>query len=142
MILISACLAGIPCRYDGKSKKMEKMRMLVEKKKAVPVCPEVLGGLGIPRLPAELRDGKVFTIDGNDVTVAYETGCRKALEICLKNRCEKAYLKEKSPACGVHKIYNGSFMGKTISGQGIFTSLLRRNGIQCFNEYEYEENEQ
>lgn len=141
MILVSACLAGIPCRYDGKAKTITQLRKLVESGKAVAVCPEVLGGLSVPRVPCEIRNGRVLTKDGMDMTDAYRKGSEKALKICLKKHCDRAYLKEKSPACGVHRIHDGSFTERTMEGHGVFASLLMKNHIPCFNEEEYKENE-
>lgn len=139
MILMSACLAGIPCRYDGKAKTVPELEKLYHENQAVPVCPEVLGGLNVPRKPAEIRNGRVYTENGTDVSKAYEKGSRKALEICKENHCVCAILKEKSPACGVHQIYDGSFTDNTVEGHGILTSLLEKNGISCFDEYEFKE---
>lgn len=139
MILISACLSGIPCRYDGKAKTDPYLRKLVKEGKAVPVCPEVLGGLRIPRTPAEIQNGKVIAEDGRDVTDFYEKGVLEAWKICQENQCDMAVLKEKSPACGVHRIHDGSFNGTTIPGQGKLTSFLKKNGIPCLSEYEYKE---
>lgn len=139
MILISACLTGVPCRYDGKAKTDPYLQQLVKEGRAVPVCPEVLGGLNIPRKPAEIRNGKVITEDGRDVTDFYEKGVTAAWKICQKNHCHMAILKEKSPACGVHRIHDGSFNGTTITGEGMLTSFLKKNGISCLSEYEYKE---
>ena len=139
MILVSACLAGIPCRYDGKSKTVPEIRKLVQNGKAVTVCPELLGGLEIPRPPAEIRNGRILTEKGRDVTQNYVNGSKKALEICLMNHCDQAVLKEKSPACGAHVVYDGTFTGRITERHGIFASMLLENHIPCFNEYEYKE---
>lgn len=139
MILISACLAGSKCRYDGQAKTDVRLKKLVQEGKAVAVCPEVLGGLSVPRLPCEIRNGRVYRKDGADITDAYVTGSRKALEICRQNHCTKAILKEKSPACGVHLIYDGSFHGKTVRGHGVLASMLMEEGIPCFSEYDEKE---
>lgn len=139
MILISACLAGVKCRYDGQAKTDDRLQKLVQEGKAVAVCPEVLGDLGVPRMPCEIRNDRVYRKDGKDVTDAYVKGARKAFAICRKNHCTKAVLKEKSPACGVHLIYDGSFQGNTVKGQGILTTMLLEEGIPCFSEYDDKE---
>lgn len=139
MILISACLAGVKCRYNGQAKTDVELRKLVREGKAVAVCPEVLGGLSVPRMPCEIRNDRVYRKDGKDVTDAYLKGSQKALAICRKNHCTKAVLKEKSPACGVHLIYDGLFQGNAIPGHGIFASMLLEEGIPCFSEYDDKE---
>ncbi len=130
-VLISSCLAGLKCRYNGKHCKREHFNQLDD---ALLVCPEQLGGLATPREPAEIQaDGRVHTMRGDDVSTPYNQGAAKALTIALKNKVTKAYLKSKSPMCGAGKIYNGNFDGKLIAGDGVFTKLLRSNNIEVIS---------
>ncbi len=135
-ILVSACLLGIPCRYDGKSKPNQQVICLKDKYDLIPICPEVLGGLPTPRIPAEIQGNRVIRRDGIDVTLEYERGANKALEIALENNCKIAILKAKSPSCGKGEIYDGAFTKKLISGNGIAAKLLEKNGITVINESE------
>lgn len=133
-ILVSACLAGYPCRYDGKSKPVPEIVRLVEEGKAIPFCPEVEGGLPTPRVPAEIQGERVVTRDGRDVTEAYRKGAEKALDLMEKEGLSQAVLKAKSPSCGVGEIYDGSFSGKTIPGDGVTASLLKAAGRRVLTE--------
>ena len=134
-ILVSACLLGEPCRYDGQSKPCEAVRRLKEQHRLIPVCPEVLGGLSTPRAPSERQsDGTVRNAEGVDVSEAYEKGAREALRIARTHGCELAILKEKSPSCGSGKIYDGSFSGTLTDGDGVCAELLKANGIRVLGE--------
>ncbi|MGI0118177.1 DUF523 domain-containing protein [Zooshikella sp. RANM57] len=142
-ILISACLLGEPVRYDGKSIsfKDRKIRYFQQQGYLVPVCPEVIGGLPIPREPAEIIksvggffDQKVITKGGSDVTDAFQRGANRALEIALQNNVMAALLKSNSPSCGNLQIYDGSFSGRLIDGLGITVTVLKKAGIPVFNE--------
>ncbi len=133
-IAVSACLCGFPCRYDGKSKPDEKIKKLYEEGRAIPVCPEQLGGLTTPRTPCEIIDGRVVSCDGEDRTEAYLSGSQKVLEICKKYSIKKAILKQNSPSCGSTHIYDGTFSGTLIPGEGCCTALLRKNGIEVTGE--------
>ncbi len=135
MILVSACLAGEACRMDGQSKGIEAIRKLVEEGKAVTVCPEVLGGLSIPRDPAERVGERIITCKGRDVTEAYQKGAEKSLEIFLREGCEYAVLKSRSPSCGLGLIHNGKFDGGMTEGNGVFVSLLQEKGIRVMDEH-------
>jgi uncharacterized protein YbbK (DUF523 family) len=134
MKIVSACLAGINCRYDGESRPNELIVKLVIKGKAIPVCPEQLGGLPTPRTPAENRGTKAFTKDGRNVTKEFIKGAKEGLKIAKLCRCKEAILQSKSPSCGCGKIYDGTFSGKLISGDGIFAKLLKQNGIKVITE--------
>ncbi|MDO5754953.1 MAG: DUF523 domain-containing protein [Tissierellia bacterium] len=134
-LILSACLIGIPCRYNGKSQK-QKLH-LPEEIEIYPICPEVMGGLPIPRLPCEIQGEHVFNTAGKDCTKAFQKGAEKSLEIAKKRNCSLALLKESSPSCGVNFIYDGSFTGNKIPGQGITTQLLRENGVKVFSENEF-----
>ena len=134
-IIVSACLLGEACRYDGKSKPCEKVIALAEKYELIPVCPEVFGGLSTPRPPSEMQaDGRFINSSGEDVTENYRTGAKSTLRIALQNGCKLAVLKEKSPSCGVHCRYDGSFTRTLIPESGITASLLRENGMTVVSE--------
>ncbi len=138
-LLVSACLLGTPCRYDGKSKRCEAVCALKERFDLVPVCPESLGGLPIPREPSEISGTRVYSKSGLDVTAEYEEGARRALLIALKNGCRRAVLKEKSPSCGSGLVHNGRFDGGLVPGDGITTRLLKAYGIEVLGESRAEE---
>ena len=131
---VSACLCGFPCRYDGKSKPDEKIKALYEEGRALPVCPEKLGGLKTPRTPCEIINGRVVSSDGEDRTNEYLLGSQKVLELCKKHGIKKAILKQNSPSCGSTHIYDGTFSGTLIEGEGCLTALLRKNGIEVTGE--------
>ncbi|MBQ9165843.1 MAG: DUF523 domain-containing protein [Oscillospiraceae bacterium] len=133
-ILISACLLGIACRYDGKSKEYNGIRMLMERHQLIPVCPECYGGLPTPRPPAERQGDRVCTQAGMDVTAQYEKGAREALKLAEQFGCTWAILKEKSPSCGSGEIYDGTFSRSIIPGDGITAALLKENGIRVVGE--------
>lgn len=136
-ILISACLIGEKCRYDGHTNYTPKFKDLLEKYDLIPFCPEVAGGLSTPRNPSEIqKDGTVKMNNGRDVTRQYNTGAEKALDICLALNIKIAILKDRSPSCGSKTIHDGSFSGKTIEGEGITTQLLKRKGIKVISEDE------
>ena len=111
---------------------------MVESGQAIAVCPEVLGGLPIPRPPAEMRDGRIVTATGQDVTEAYRAGGLAAMDIVLQNHCELAILKSRSPSCGVGRIYDGSFSGRIVAGDGVFAGYLRQAGIPAYTENDCE----
>ncbi len=128
-ILISACLLGLPCRYDGKSKPHPKALELAKTVHLIPYCPECMGGLPTPRPPAEIQGDRVINAEGTDVTAQYQKGAEGALELCRILGCKRAILKAKSPSCGHGRIYDGSFTKKLISGNGITAALLESQGI-------------
>lgn len=144
MIIVSACLAGINCRYDGKSSADSRIIELVREGKAVPVCPEQLGGLGTPRPPAEIcggtgadvLDGKciVKREDGTDVTDAFVKGSFETLKAARTCNAGIAIFRSLSPSCGIREIYDGSFSGNVIKGNGVAAELLLRNGIRVLKE--------
>lgn len=138
-ILVSACLLGKPCRYDGKSKPCERVIALSNTYNLIPICPEVMGGLPTPRTPSEICGERVLMKDGRNVTENYNSGARKALEIARENACTVAILKEKSPSCGSGLIHNGLFDGGLVEGDGITTQLLKQNGICVLGESEITE---
>lgn len=137
MYLVSACLAGVNCKYNGKNNLVEEIKKLVEDGKAVLVCPEQLGGLPTPRLPSEIKKDKVINIKGEDVTEEFFKGAYETLKIAKLYGIKTAILKSKSPSCGNHKIYDGTFSGRLINGYGITAKLLIKNGIDVMNEDEF-----
>ena len=133
-IIVSACLLGVSCRYDGNSKPNEKIIDLKEKYNLIPICPEIMGGLPTPRMPAEIKDGRVKTENGIDVTDEYKKGADEAIKLAKLFGCKKAILKENSPSCGCGKIYNGEFTRTLKDGNGITAELFMKNGIDVFGE--------
>ena len=133
-IIVSACLLGVSCRYDGNSKPNEKIIDLKEKYNLIPICPEIMGGLPTPRMPAEIKDGRVKTENGIDVTEEYTKGADEAIQLAKLFGCKKAILKENSPSCGCGKIYNGEFTRTLKDGNGITAELFMKNGIDVFGE--------
>lgn len=133
-IIVSACLLGVSCRYDGNSKPNEKIIDLKEKYNLIPICPEIMGGLPTPRMPAEIKDGRVKTENGIDVTEEYKKGADEAIKLARLFGCKKAILKENSPSCGCGKIYNGEFTRTLKDGNGITAELFIKNGIDVFGE--------
>ena len=133
-ILISGCLLGLKCRYDAKEKKLPEIEKLIESYNLIPVCPEQLGGLPTPRIPAERVKDRIITQVGVDVTKEYQIGAEEALKIAKLYNCKKAILKEKSPSCGCGKIYDGTFSKNLIVGNGVTADLLLKNGIEIFGE--------
>jgi uncharacterized protein YbbK (DUF523 family) len=137
MILVSACLAGVNCKYSGGNNEVRELKELAEQKNAVLVCPEQLGGLPTPRLSSEQRDGRVYNTAGQDVTEQFESGAKQALKICLEHHCECAILKSYSPSCGCDGIYDGTFSHTVIPGKGCFAKLLEEQGIPCMTAEQY-----
>lgn len=135
-ILISACLVGEKCNYKGEGKYTPDVEKLKEKYELVLFCPEVEGGLKVPRTPSEIRKDFVVMKDGRDVTKQFNDGAHKALMLCKYLGITKAVLKENSPSCGTHKVYNGYFLDQLIPGMGITAALLKKNGIEVFSENE------
>lgn len=136
-IIVSACLLGEKVRYDGTGKPVEGIIALSDRYELIPVCPEVLGGLPIPRPRSEIRDGRVFSIDGIDVTKEFKSGADKVLKLCIESGATKAILKAKSPSCGKWRVYDGTFGGILIDGNGIACDLLLENGIVVYDENDY-----
>lgn len=143
-ILVSACLLGERVRYDGGGMLCADSRFLrwLEEGRLVPVCPEVAGGLPIPRPPAELQGSRAVTKEGSDATSFFRLGAEAALALALKHNVQAALLKQSSPSCGSRLIYDGTFSGRKIPGEGIATALLRRHGIPVFGEDQLDELEQ
>jgi uncharacterized protein YbbK (DUF523 family) len=150
-ILVSACLLGEPVRYD--SDILPGCPLILkeweQEGRVIPVCPEILGGLPVPRSPAEIQGGggedvlagnaKVIDINGQDVTDAFLAGARETLRLAKENDIKYAILKARSPSCGNKVIYNGNFTGRLIEGQGVAAAVCKQSGIQVFNEKEIDQ---
>lgn len=137
-ILISACLVGDKVRYDGKSQYHPLIKELLQKYELVPFCPEVEGGLKIPREKSEIVKDKVVSEKGTDVTQNFKKGANLALQICKYLDIKIAILKDNSPSCGSTQIHSGKFDGRLIKGKGITTTLLEQSGIKVYTENEIE----
>ena len=132
-IAVSACLLGENCKYNGGNNYSEKVRGYIKGHEVIPVCPEVLGGLSVPREPAEIVNGIVSLKDGTSVDKEFREGARRALETVKEQSADIVILQSRSPSCGINTIYDGSFSGRIIPGQGIFADLLRRSGIKVID---------
>ena len=137
-IIVSKCLLGYPCRYDGKSVPCDSVIALKDKYELIPVCPEELGGLPTPRIPAEIVYDRVIRRDGIDVTAEYLMGAKIALTYAFENDCDLAIFKSKSPSCGKGAIYDGTFTRTLTHGDGITVRLFEARGIQVIDERETE----
>jgi uncharacterized protein YbbK (DUF523 family) len=129
-ILISSCLMGLYCRYNGELVQVKNIKALMNKYHLIPICPEIMGGMGTPRNPSERKGSKVFDSSGKDVTEYFEMGASETLKLAKLYNCKYAILKERSPSCGYGKIYDGNFTGKLIIGNGVTADLLSANGIK------------
>lgn len=135
-VLVSACLLGVGCRYDGQSKAYPLLDELCRRHEAVPVCPEIMGGLPTPRMPAERQGQRVVTKNGVDVTAQYRRGAEEVLRLARKLGCTVAVLKERSPSCGSGRVYDGTFTGTLTEGFGVAAEVLRAAGIRVLGESE------
>ena len=135
-ILISACLLGVNCKYDGGSNRSEALVSLLQGHDVRSVCPEMLGGLPAPRVPAEIVDGIVMTREGVRVDEAFRRGAEKALEIARQEKPELIITKSRSPSCGAREIYDGTFTGKRIPGRGIFAEMAQQAGFTVMDAEE------
>ncbi len=133
-ILVSACLLGVACRYDGGGVLRPEVQRLMENCHVIPVCPEQLGGLATPRCPAERSGDRVVTREGLDVTKEYRRGADETLKLARLFQCKAAVLKERSPSCGCGRIYDGSFSGKLTDGDGVAAETLKAAGITVVGE--------
>ncbi len=147
-VLVSACLLGAPVRYDGQDLKSEDriLQQWWQEGRAIPFCPEVAGGLPTPRLPAEITGGdgqevlqnraKVLDNSGRDLSAQFQSGARQALALCQAQQIRVAVLTDRSPSCGSSLIYDGSFTGTRLPGQGVTTALLEQHGIRVFSQHQ------
>lgn len=133
-VAVSACLLGYNCKYNGENNFCLKIINLEDKYELIPICPESFGGLRVPRVPSEIKEGKVYSRTGNDVTDHFIKGANSAYEIIKENNIKYAILKSNSPSCGVGMIYDGTFSGNLIPGDGITSKLLKEKGIILFTE--------
>ena len=134
MILVSACLLGHDCKYNGGNNDNAAVHAYLDGKDWVCFCPERAGGLPAPRLPSEIRGDKVFSSAGEDVTEEFCLGAEKALAFCRAHGVDRAILKARSPSCGVHAVYDGSFTGAVVPGMGVAARLLAENGVALMDE--------
>ena len=137
-ILVSACLLGANCRYDGGNNYRSQMLELLKEHTLIPVCPEQLGGLTTPRPPVEWQGDRAMNNQGTDCTMQFHRGAEEALRMALLYDCKLAILKAKSPSCGNHQIYDGTFSGRLVEGAGGTAELLKKHGIVVINETEVE----
>ena len=137
-ILVSACLLGENCKYNGKNNRNDAVINLKEFFDLIPVCPECFAGLPIPRVPSEIRNGRVYSKDGQDLTDAFNEGAEQTLYIAKEKNCPAAVLKERSPSCGFGRIYDGTFSSTLTDGNGVAADLLNQNESAVFGETEIE----
>ena len=138
-ILVSACLLGENCKYNGGNNLNQSVLGFIEGHEVIGVCPEQLGGLSTPRLLAEIVDGVVTNKEGVSVDAEFRKGAQAALAAALENKVDLAILQSRSPSCGVKEIYDGSFSGKKIKGQGVFAKLLSAHGIKVLDAEDVDE---
>ena len=136
-LLVSACLMGVNCKYNGGNNESAGLRRLIaaleargEPVELLPVCPEVLGGLPVPRVPAELVNGRVVNREGVSVDAQFRTGAEKALQMAREFQPDAVILQSRSPSCGVKEVYDGSFSGRKMPGSGLFAALAMRAGFR------------
>ena len=133
-LLVSACLLGVGCRYDGQSNQLPQLEQLLKQHTCIPVCAELFGGLPTPRVPAERQGNRVVTRDGDDVTEAFVRGTAEVLRLADLYHCRAALLKERSPSCGSGRIYDGTFTRNLIPGDGVAAARLREEGLTVYGE--------
>ena len=132
--VVSACLAGCECRYDGKDNLCPKVKQLVEEGRAITVCPEVMGGMTTPRIPSERKDDKVINSIGEDNTKYFEKGVEESVKLVKEHNIKKAILKAKSPSCGNKFIYDGTFSKTLVEGKGMLAEKLTELGLEIYDE--------
>ncbi len=130
-IMVSACLSGENCKYNGGNNRNEKVLQLMAENEAIPICPEQMGGLPTPRIPSEICDGIVTARDGRIVDREFRLGAARCLEIAQKEQPDLIILQSRSPSCGVKQRYDGTFTGKLTDGAGVTAELLLKNGFHC-----------
>lgn len=132
-ILVSACLLGENCKYNGGNNYSAAVSKFVKDKEILPVCPEMMAGMGCPRTPIEIVDGVLMDRDGNNVDAAMRDAVAQAMQMIGKEEIQCAILQSRSPTCGVNRIYDGSFSGNLISGSGIFARALKDAGYKVMD---------
>ena len=133
-LLVSACLLGVGCRYDGGHNQLPQLKELLKTHTCIPICPEQMGGLPTPRPPAERQGSRVVTRDGEDVTEAFLRGTAEVLRLADLYRCKAALLKERSPSCGCGQIYDGTFSKTLVEGDGMAAQMLKKHGLTVYGE--------
>ena len=133
-LLVSACLLGVYCRYNGERSQIPELQGLMERAELIPVCPETLGGLPTPRPPAERRGDRVVDCEGADVTQAYRRGAEETLRLARLFDARAALMKERSPSCGAGEIYDGSFAHVRVPGDGVAAQRLKESGVAVYGE--------
>ena len=141
-VLVSACLLGENCKWDGGNNRNERVIAFCAGRDVIPVCPEVAGGLPVPRTPSEILDGRVVARDGADVDAAFRRGAQASLALCGGKPIDLAVLKARSPSCGKGCVYDGSFSGTLVPGDGVFAAMLKERGVPVFTEAETAESEE
>lgn len=129
-VLVSACLLGVNCKFDGQNNYREEMQEIIKKYHVIPICPEIYGGLSTPRIPSEIKNNKVINKNNEDVTEYFTKGANEALKLAKMFNVKKAFLKARSPSCGAGTIYDGTFSNKLTDGYGVTAKLLKENGIE------------
>jgi uncharacterized protein YbbK (DUF523 family) len=132
--LVSACLLGRNCKYNGGNNYREKVEEFLRGKEVIEVCPEMLAGLGVPRTPIEIRDGEVVSRDGNSVDTAIRAAVAQVLQDIRDEQIECCILKSRSPTCGVHQIYDGTFTCALIDGAGVLAQALKEAGYRVLDD--------
>ena len=132
-IMVSACLAGENCKYNGGNNRNEKVLQLMAEHDVITVCPEQMGGLPTPRVPSEIKDGVVTAKDGRIVDKEFRAGAAKCLEIAMREQPDLIVLQSRSPSCGVNQRYDGTFSGTLVDGAGVMAQLLMKHGFRCID---------
>ena len=135
-IMVSACLLGENCKYNGGNNLNPELLRLLSGHTVIPVCPEVLGGLPVPRIPAEIVDGTVINREGVSVDAAFRRGAGKALEIAAAEQPDLVILQPRSPSCGAGQIYDGTFSGTLVRGKGVFAEMVANAGFRVMDAEE------
>ena len=137
--MVSACLAGENCKYNGGNNRNEKVLQLMAENEVITVCPEQMGGLPTPRPPSEIKEGLVTAKDGRIVDAEFRNGAVKCLEIAMREQPDLILLQPRSPSCGVRQHYDGTFSGRLVDGAGVTARLLMENGFRCIDVEDLEE---
>ena len=138
-IMVSACLLGEKCKYNGADNFCQAVSALAQELELIPVCPELAGGLPVPRLPCEIVGGTVMNSAGENVDKAFRAGAAECVRLAKEKEIDLAILQPRSPSCGVHEIYDGTFSGRRIAGSGVFASLLRESGFRIMDADEWKQ---
>ena len=137
-LLVSACLMGVGCRYDGKSNELPQLAELIARHDCIPACAEVFGGLPTPRVPAEIVGDRVVNKEGRDVTAEFARGAKEVARLAQVTGCTAALLKERSPSCGRGQVYDGTFTKTLVEGDGLTARALKDLGLTVYGESEIE----